>query len=74
MVTKMLGPGLATADVIRVVANYLVPLIVSSVSALTFRRPPPGKLPGGPFGRLLRPRIERSIRRMVADSEPSPTP
>jgi hypothetical protein len=63
--TKLKAGTMMTADYIRMAANYIVPFTVSTVSALTFRPPKPGKLPGGPFGLLFRTRIRRRIERLA---------
>src|SRR6266545_2350399 len=68
--TKILAGTLATAAAFRLAANYLVPFTVSTVSALTFRQPQPGRTPGGPFGRLLRRRIQRAMREAVEPEAP----
>jgi steroid delta-isomerase-like uncharacterized protein len=58
---KMLAGTMNGIDWIRMATNYAVPFTVSTVSALTFRRPGPGTVPRGPFGRLLKRRIRRKM-------------
>jgi steroid delta-isomerase-like uncharacterized protein len=62
---KMLAGTMQGVDWIRMAVNYAVPFTVSTISALTFRRPGPGRAPGGPFGRLLRGRIRRKMLEAV---------
>jgi steroid delta-isomerase-like uncharacterized protein len=66
---KMLAGSMVTADYIRLVVNYLVPFTVATTSALIFRPPKPGRIPGGLFGRIFRRRIAKSIREEAAENE-----
>lgn len=66
---KILDGTMMTGDYIRLVVNYVVPFTVASTSALIFRPPKPGRLPGGLFGRIFRRRIAMSIREASADNE-----